>query len=1268
MDEITADDIALLTEGDVRTLVGLLCEAEARKHGFSSSCVTWGGNQNATDGGLDVHVELPPNAQTEGYVPRPATGLQVKKPDIPPAKIAAEMRPRGKLRQVIRELANRSGAYIIVSSVASTSDTALEKRRAAMRRAVSELVDAESLHVDFYDGSRLATWVRDHGGLILWVRGHIGKAIPGWHPYEAWAYPPDGVDGVYLLDDKIRVQTTEEETGGGIDALDAIQRIRERLRFPRGVVRLVGLSGVGKTRLAQALFDARIGKDGLDPSLASYTNIADEPDPQPTGLISDLIAAGTRAIVIVDNCPPDLHRRLSELCRSPESPVSILTIEYDIREDQPEGTDVFELQPSSRELIEKLVQRRFSTLSGVDASRIAEFSGGNARIAIALAETIDRNETITGLKDEELFQRLFHQRHQPDESLLLAAQACSLVYSFNGDDVSDGSDAELVRLGTTIGKDPREMFRHVAELRRRDLVQRRGVWRAVLPHAIANRLAMIALQNIPFAVIEENLVDNAPERLLKSFSRRLGFLPDSRQAAGIVEKWLAPNGLLHNVTELNELGSALFENIAPVAPEAVLSTLERALLGQESTGAARHCARWVRLLRSLAYDATLFERSVELLLKIAEAADANDKSNEAKNAFSFLFFIIYSGTHATVEQRLRVVESLLRSDDAARRGLGVTALEAALEAWQFTQLYGFEFGARSRDYGYWPKDRSEVERWFRLTLNLVENVGCGHANSAPQVREALAKQFRGLWSKAAMYDELDRVCRAISANEFWPDGWIAVRTIQRFDAAGFGPEIVEKLDALERVLRPKELVEKVQSVVLSSAARLSFDVDIEAGGDTGDVQTAYARLEATAEDLGKGVAADNDAFERVLPDLLTGEGRLWLFGRGLCKGSEDPARTWKRLLAQLAATSERDRRVQVLGGFLYGLGERDPELANTLLDEAVDDDVVGPSYPVLQASLVIDKRGFDRIMHSLKLGKAPIQTYRMLVAGRLTDPIPGDDFKRMVLEIAARSEGYPVALEIVYMRLHSERDGKQGYTADVLDAGRELLRQIRFTRHNREDHRFGEIAKMCLAREADAAIVQEICRKLRDAISKYETHMVYNDDLLHGLFAAHPTAVLDELFACDAAAQKVGVRIVDEGQSIHGNPLDVVPDNTLLSWCDQDPHNRYPLVARLITISPHLDKPGKREWTSIALRLLDKAPDRVQVLRQFTRQFSPMGWSGSLAAAMESNVKLLDELESHGDAAVTQFVAQERSRLRVVIDEERRSETAMDRELDERFE
>ncbi len=79
MFEITSDDIALLNDEDLRTLVGRLCESEARKGGFSASAVTWGGHQNAADGGLDVRVALPVGAAIDGFVPRPATGFQVKK-------------------------------------------------------------------------------------------------------------------------------------------------------------------------------------------------------------------------------------------------------------------------------------------------------------------------------------------------------------------------------------------------------------------------------------------------------------------------------------------------------------------------------------------------------------------------------------------------------------------------------------------------------------------------------------------------------------------------------------------------------------------------------------------------------------------------------------------------------------------------------------------------------------------------------------------------------------------------------------------------------------------------------------------------------------------------------------------------------------------------------------------------------------------------------------------------------------------------------------
>ena len=92
------------------------------------------------------------------------------------------------------------------------------------------------------------------------------------------------------------------------------------------------------------------------------------------------------------------------------------------------------------------------------------------------------------------------------------------------------------------------------------------------------------------------------------------------------------------------------------------------------------------------------------------------------------------------------------------------------------------------------------------------------------------------------------------------------------------------------------------------------------------------------------------------------------------------------------------------------------------------------------------------------------------------------------------------------------------------------------------------------------------------------------------------------------------------------------------------------------------------KWTTIALRLLDKAPDRIAVLREFVAQFTPMSWVGSRAAIVERCVKLLDNLNGYPDAAVAEIAAQEKVRLKEAIEEERRMEAITDRVRDERFE
>jgi hypothetical protein len=1263
--EITGDDIALLSDEDLRSLVGLLCESEVRRRGFSASSVTWSGNQNAADGGLDIRVSLPDAAEIDGFVPRPATGIQVKRSDMPRAEILDEMRPTGVPRPVLAELASRAGAYIIVSAAGSTSDVALQKRKDAMKEAIEGLPNAQSLLVDFYDRGRLATWVRDHVGLIPWIREKIAQSIPGWRSYGAWAYDPEGTAGEYLLDGQLRVRASSAAKDGEVSVGDAIQMIRKRLASPGWVARLTGLSGVGKTRLVQALFDARVLDSHLDPATVCYANINEGPNPAPTILARDLVAARRRAILVIDNCPPHLHRALSEVCRSPESLLSLLTVEYDIREDEPEETDVFLLEPSSAELIANLVKRRFPGLSQVDVRTVAEFSGGNARIAIALAGTIGKNETIQGLRDEDLFLRLFEQRNEHSESLLNAAQALSLVYSFQGEDVSAGSEAELIRLGALIGRTAADMFWQTAELERRGLVQRRGPWRAVLPHAVANRLAATALENIPYAELQRQIVEGAPDRLLKSFSRRLSYLDSSKEAQAIARGWLQPGGLIENVVQLNDLGKAIFHYVAPVVPEDALIALERAFGDAKSPEIIQRCRRHLHLLRSLAYDTALFDRSVALIVRLA-MTDTKE-SDEPSKVFASLFTIYASGTLATVEQRLKVIRSLLLSD-SREQTLGVAGLRAILEAVHFGPGYNYEFGARSRDYGYWPRTVNEVKHWFGEALKLSETIGCSDAPTAGEVREAVAEKFRGLWSSAAMYSELEQACRSISAGRFWTQGWLAVRHTLFYDSKGFSPNVLGRLTAIEELLRPRDLVEKVRSIVLPESV---IYVGLSATHDgPDDISKTIVEIERVARELGQAVAADGDALAMLAGELIAATSQQsWSFGAGVAEGASDALAIWKQLSDQLQATPPASTNFQVFRGFLHALHATNEKLYQVLLDGAVDDTTLGPWYPVLQTSVAIDRAGVERLLRALDIGRAWIGTYRTLMGGGVSHRIPGAEFNRLLLRIAEEPRGLDVAVEIFSMRLSSEEGRSESSESEIIDLGCELMRRMSFSERTPNDaYRLGILARHCLLGEKGAATVGEVCRKLKEAVSKREVYAFNYGEILTLLLNVQPGAALDALCGGDAADASLGLKVLEDASQFRSKPLDTLPADDLLAWCAERPEVRCSVVAAGITaFQPALEN-GGAQLTERAQRLLELAPDRVAVLREYLQQFGPMEWTTSYRPVVESSVKLLDQFGDYPDPRVREFVAKEKARLADVMIMEPQTETQLRKREDERFE
>jgi hypothetical protein len=555
-----------------------------------------------------------------------------------------------------------------------------------------------------------------------------------------------------------------------------------------------------------------------------------------------------------------------------------------------------------------------------------------------------------------------------------------------------------------------------------------------------------------------------------------------------------------------------------------------------------------------------------------------------------------------------------------------------------------------------------VREWFAAVLNFAEPFALLDDPVGEGVRNAISREFRGLWTNVTRADELERIAHAVAVKGFWREGWIGARQTRIYDFAGFPAEVLARLKALEEFLRPKDLLDKVRGVVLGAKGGRSIDLDDLDEVKSDDYAGATARAAATVETLGRDVGADDEAFNALLPDLMEGDGKIFGFGRGLALAAENPREMWRAMVAQVAATEKPS--VGLLGGFLGGLQTRDRALADALQDEAVEDATLAEWFPVLQAFAVIDDKGAARLDRALALRRAPITAFFNLAYGRACDDIPGSDFKRLVLAINARPGGNSVAMEILSMRLHSDGANKKPSVQEVADAGRALLAAYSFqrtgNRAQREDYELGVIARASLTGDAGKPIARQLCRGLLIAVASHSVSAFEYDDLMKGLFKIQPTDVLDELMTGNKKAQSRSVRLISEVSRVHKNPMDVVPDDTLLAWCNRDPQARYPFATAIAPLFVQTNDENPHGWRSITRALLLNAPDKDAVFKEIASRLFPTGGVGSLSSQNESRLKLLNQLDL---SDMPMLVA-----LQSEVEDWRRRETERDRARSGRFE
>lgn len=1270
--ELAPADISNLNDGDLRELVARLCEAELSRQGVSPVHIKWGGAQEAPDGGLDVYVQDVSSLPSPGFVPRTNTGIQVKKNSMSKAACAKEMQDSGRAKKIISHLADNHGAYIIVSGKDRCSDKMLSDRISGMASAIADLPNKENLKLDFYCSDRLCNWLRQHPGVVLWARIKLGKPLSGWKPFGRWTSVPADKEDELLLDDHPCVRDLNSSDKSAVSLIDGIKLARDKLRPPRSAVRITGLSGVGKTRFAQALFEAGTGENALSSTDVIYADLGEDLKPSAAELLTYLIANDYTAFVVLDNCNPEVHRQLQKQLSESTAKLSLLTIEYDISDDKPEETDVIHLEPSSEKTVSALIQRRFPELGQLNTDRIAEFAGGNARVAIALANRVNSDETLTKFSDDALFKRLFSQRKEHSDSLLTNAEILSLVYSFN---VSAKEFNDELSVLANIGDVTRKsLFKDQVELSHRQLIQQRGNWRAVLPHALANRLAIRALENI--APDEINTVLFKPEniRLLKSCAHRLGYLHDCQAAHELATSWLQPGAPLNNIASCDPEHLAILSYIAPVFPDTALFALEKACSDKKFASRKNiYFSTVVSLLCKLAYEDDMFDRAAAVLLKFAETENKDENNDSIVNKLSQLFSLYLSGTQASPERRQKFLQHLNYSDNKRHQEIAEKLFSSAFEAFHWSSFGGFSFGARKRDWGWQPRTKAEVKAWYEGFINILEPGFLSNDKSLrDRNRSILTSKFFGLCSRGYCLDTLSSIISQQKEIQSWPEMWQAVKFALHHHGKTCTREVLHQLQKLEKLLAPSSFIEELEVHIFSNAYDL-VEYDKESYSE---------RLKALNDKItsfGEAIASQPDILEYLAPKLWSvNTDSIWLFGKGLAKGSADKIAAYEHLVALMRKQNLTVVHPDLFAGFINAVYTENPEQAKQLQEKTLSVPELKPYFVNLICATPIEQWGATKLLEVAKAGWLEAWRFEHIRFGRTHETISDHDLAAILEAVSVLNNGVFSVIEILGMRFFIDKNNTYVPQEILRKLGRKsICNLLSLDKDDVSKHqRFGldRILEESLTDTAPENEISEIINLLCDGLT---SNLIFRSDItkiISRLVKNFPELVLSRVLNGGDKQDYLTYYLFKDSFSRQVSYLNDVPIERVLAWCNND-EARIQMVAKSISSYKPLPKnPEKEEkhraatLTEHALALLDVAQDKLAIANEIYEDICPNSWSGSRADIMEERSAAFSTLTNYTTPEIRQFAESKILIIKENILEERKFEAQRFAEREQRFE
>ena len=961
-------------------------------------------------------------------------------------------------------------------------------------------------------------------------------------------------------------------------------------------------------------------------------------------MLEALIERNDPAVLVVDNCSSETHQVLARKLAERPGVVRLITVEYDVRIDRPEETDVIRIEAEGGDIVESLIRRRFKTMSMEDAGRLAKLAQGNARLGFALANAAPHTGSLSTFEDETLFKRLFQQRGAQSEELVQAAEVLSLVYSFrvDGDEPSDENPDELSFLGSLVNLPRETMYRYTSTLVDRQLAQTRGKWRAVLPHALANRLARCAVRSNSFQKIADDFA-NKP-RLRRSLARRLSYLHDCDGARDIVTRWMEAGGPLHGSTaDIQTL-----EAVCHLIPEHALCVVNGL------RGDFNHYDSMTCIIAQIAHSETMFPQACESLVSLAIVADEHSGSN-ADDVLTGLFGLYLSGTLAKTSARVQVARKYLFGNNPNQHSRGVIMLSSALRTdhWQSSN-HAFHH-ARPDAFG-WEPDRSEGVDWFLQWLDLAADTALnGPTEVRHSVKMVLSDEMDGLW--LCVPEKVEDIARQLHAVTPWAEGWHALRRILYFikrDDSKVPSQGLTPLHQLIHDMAPIDLANRAYAETVRG-----WDIDEE------DLIVVETKRTKRLELLGKELADFPDVLKTVGKDLLECEDpQLRSLGTGLGQGTKEPERVWRILRDLYLSDSDKVKQVGLLSGFLHQLDKDTRQVAETIRAECRSNADLRRIYAEFLPQGVLPADELKNVVE--------IACEQETDAGRLTNIVwcekrkLNDDQRCCLLRaLLTREDGAILAVKALRLLAFVERRSRTVWPEELKNVGFDaVIAIISITRIDPNvDSDMAKTLSYCLHDDnssfADRCMDAIIARVARRYGSTHDVRCTFSE-----LARKSPHVFLSKVFPDEVEAPSIRLR-----SGLDQEHLMNVPGDSLIAWCNENPKRWSKVAPNISPFGTGLrdDSEASDNW-SLAVKFLYAAPFPEEIVKVYLQHLEAMSWSGRQADIVERRLERIKTLGSHPAPEVGHTIARLAPGIRADIDRIRQVELAEVRKRDERFE